>query len=262
MTKMRLSAPLKRLLEETGLKASHLAELVGVQRSNISNYLHDSANASVPVLLHFAELARSKELREILYGLAGKSPDFGRSSFSLKLEGFRQAVPQREIADARQTYSPGKFNSPNLQESPAEVTPVPCVPFSSISAASDQMESPDSKSIFPVNFERDRLFKVDPLGIWVCTRMPAADDSMINTIFPDELLLLNKRFSLRSRSSAGKIFLVNVHGKCTVRRLILEKDSAVLIADNHRYPSRFINDLKALKKLLIGHVIWKGGEVK
>ncbi len=262
MTKTRLSAPLKRLMEETGLKASQLAELVGVQRSNISNYLHDSSNASVPVLLHFAELARSQELREVLYGLAGKSPDFGRNSFSLKLEGFRQAVPRWEIADARQTYSPGKVIKPDLQESGTEVIPVPCLPFSSISGASDPMESLAAKSVFSINFEKDRLSKVDPLGIWLCTRMPATDDSMVNTIFPDELLLVNKRFSLKSRSIAGKIFLVSIRGKCTARRLILEKDSALLIADNHRYPSHFINDLNALKKLLAGHVIWKGGEVK
>lgn len=112
-----------------------------------------------------------------------------------------------------------------------------------------------------MNFERDRLFKIDPLGIWICTRMPATDDSMMNTIHPDELLLVNKRFSLRSKSIGGKIFLVRLDGEVTVRRLIVEKDSAILIADNHRYPSRFVKEMSELKKLIIGHILWRGGDV-
>lgn len=259
---IRLSTPLKRLMEETRLKPSQLAEMAGVQRSNISNYLHDAANASIPVLLHFAELARSQELREIFYALAGKSPDLGRNLFSFKLESYQPGATHRGIADTRQTYSLEKSHRQESEEHLKEVITVPCVPSSFISAPSSQIQSLDLKWGFLMNFEKDRLFKIDPLGIWVCTRMPVSDDSMINTIHPDELLLVNKRFSLRSKSIGGKIFLVRLDRKVTARRLIMEKDLAVLVADNHHYPSRFIKEMSELKKLVIGHVIWKGGEIK
>lgn len=259
---MSLSAPLKRLMEETRLKPSQLAEMAGVQRSNISNYLHDAANASIPVLLHFAELAKSQELREIFYGLAGKSPDFGRNLLSFKLESYQPGATHRGIADTRQTYSPEKSHRPESVEPLKEVMTVPCIPSSFISAPAGQIQSLDLKRGFPMNFEKDRLFKIDPLGIWVCTRMPLTDDSMISTIYPDELLLVNKRFSLRSKSIHGKIFLVRLEREVTARRLIMEKELAVLVADNRHYPARFIKEMSELKKLVIGHVIWKGGEIK
>jgi transcriptional regulator with XRE-family HTH domain len=259
--RMKIPDAISRLLSELNIRRSELAGFLGLARGSLTEYMKGRAKPSGPVAVHLAELAKPGELKDFFYGLADVTPDVGKNLFAFKARSYRIEAPTRDIAEQRSRY-PQEKNQRNNEEALMEMIIVPCVPFSFISAQPNEVQSLDFNLRFPINFERGRLFKLDPLGIWICTRMAVQDDSMLPTIHPDELLLINKRFSVRSKSNAGKVFLVRIEGEVTARRLIIETDSALMLADNHRYQSRLVKNIAELKKFVIGQIVWKGGEVK
>lgn len=193
--------------------------------------------------------------------MAGISPDLGNSLWTFKLSGNKIVTTRPGTVERRPQYHPGIQKEQSMEASMEMIT-IPCVPFSFVSSPLNHIQTLDFKLRFPMNFERERLYKIDPFGIWICTRMAAGDNSMTPTIQPDELLLINRRFSLKSKSSIGKLFLVKIAGEITARRLIFEKGYAVLLADNHQCPPHLIRNQEELKKIVLGQILWKGGEVK
>lgn len=127
-------------------------------------------------------------------------------------------------------------------------------------------------------FHREYLRRLDPQGDWVCVKVDKhSGESMMPTIYPEELLLVNRNKSRllmrppRPRAINNKVYLVDmgaVSGResgITVKRLYLDlrAESLALVADNKEFGVIVVplRDLD-LARVIVGQVVWHGGEVK
>jgi phage repressor protein C with HTH and peptisase S24 domain len=155
-------------------------------------------------------------------------------------------------------------------EMPAQFLDVPCVLIAMAGAAYIQPEHIDEQSGGGYFFKRSTLDRWDHLttkqGKWMVARLDKRAESMAPTLQPGDIILVNRRvekFIEMFRSIDGKIFLIRIDEGVAVKRLLLDGRILEISSDNRQFRSKHI-DLKNLElsKLLIGQVIWHGGDVK
>lgn len=94
-------------------------------------------------------------------------------------------------------------------------------------------------------------------------------ESMIPTIKPGAIVVVDRGarghgLAERKDIVQGKIYLVNIEGGLTVKRVFLDDGVLVLVADNpdrERYPPTLVQlKGKELHKIIVGRVVWIGQE--
>ncbi len=105
----------------------------------------------------------------------------------------------------------------------------------------------------------DRLGIVRPLAIRVGQR----ERSMLGTINPGEVVLLDCADERRTTPKTDRIYALNVDGGSTLKRIAVVDRGLLLISDNpdkEEYPTRPIEleEDQSILDLIVGEVMWKG----
>lgn len=147
---------------------------------------------------------------------------------------------------------------------------VPCVVMAMAGEPYIQPEHLDPQAKDGYCFKRTTLDRWDPISTrdekWITARLDKKAESMIPTLQPGGVVLVNRRTSKFIQSPAmidGKVFLVNFDEGVVAKRLYIDDKILQLASDNKSFRPKHV-DLKRfdLTKFLIGQIIWQGGEVK
>jgi len=112
---------------------------------------------------------------------------------------------------------------------------------------------------------RDSYLK--PYADPICLTVGRAEQSMLPTIQPGDVVLLDQRLDRRASPTSGQVYAVNLAALIgdpggTVKRIEIADRHLVVLADNPdktKYPTRvFTLEGLELPKVLIGKVVWIG----
>ena len=104
----------------------------------------------------------------------------------------------------------------------------------------------------------------------VCLSVGRDEQSMLPTIQPRDVVLIDQRLERRARPTSGAVYAVNLgpltgEDGGTLKRIEISDDHLVIIADNSdktRYPTRAFDMAELeLPRVLVGKVVWIGRNV-
>jgi transcriptional regulator with XRE-family HTH domain len=132
-------------------------------------------------------------------------------------------------------------------------------------AAGPPLEIDEARSSGHLAFSKrwlDRLGIVRPL----CVRVGQRERSMLGTINPGEIVLLDCADERRTSPKTDRIYAVNVDGGSTLKRVAVLDRGLLLISDNpdkEEYPTRPLElaEDQSVLDVIVGEVMWKGQPV-
>lgn len=97
----------------------------------------------------------------------------------------------------------------------------------------------------------------------LCVTVGRRERSMLGTINPGEIVLLDCSDDRRGDPKTDRIYAVNVDGGSTLKRIIKIDHGLLLVADNtdkEEYPTRALElqEDQSLLDVIVGEVMWKG----
>jgi hypothetical protein len=97
----------------------------------------------------------------------------------------------------------------------------------------------------------------------LCVAVGRRERSMLGTINPGEIVLLDCAEERRLAPKTDRIYGVNFDGGSTLKRLIVVEHGLLLVADNpdkDEYPTRplVLEEDQSLLDVIVGEVMWKG----
>jgi phage repressor protein C with HTH and peptisase S24 domain len=155
-------------------------------------------------------------------------------------------------------------------EKGSEYLSIPCVVVAMAGEPYIQPEHLDPQTKDGYCFKKSTLERWDSITTrdekWITARLDKKAESMMPTLQPGGIVLVNRRASKFIQSPGiidGKVFLVNFDEGVVAKRLYIDDKILQLASDNKSFRPKHV-DLKRfdLTKFLIGQIIWQGGEVK
>lgn len=219
---------------------------------------------------NYAEIARRVGLTNaaVWYWFHGKSPAVDTlhrfaSAYGVNLHWLITGEGPKKILAAREERSEYKLEKSDRVE-------VQCVLITMAGEPSLQPAHLDPEVKGGYSFKRSSLERWDDIStrknMWITARLDKRAESMRPTLQPGSIVLVNRRvekFLAHPKSIDGRVFLITLDEDVATKRLFVDGRILEASSDNRAYRSRHLDlEHTDLARILIGHIVWQGGEVK
>jgi len=240
---------LARLRKRVGISQEELARRIGVKRSAQISHWETGRRKPEPRTLTRLAAALDCEPWEFLKGV--------KTDYDALRATSPAAAPAPPVHLETSARAAKRYTDLGLQIAAADMPVFGALPLltQSIGAGPALVITGAVETFLAFNVTFIRQF-VDP----VCLRVGDKEESMIPTILPGDLIVIDQDKRKRMHPKAGHVYAVNVDGGGTIKRIELRNHTLIVLADNDNkshFPTELIDVQDVdLTTIIIGEVVW------